>query len=94
MEKPACTGRKPAWLVPPGCRGVQTTSIRLADSRLRYGLPHYQAHHATGRCAGHRELLASAGEPPHLPSGYRHYGEFWKLTLGKHSFFFIFFYRQ
>jgi DNA polymerase-3 subunit epsilon len=26
--------------------GIQPPSIRLADSRTRYGLPHYSSHHA------------------------------------------------
>lgn len=38
-------------------RGRQPTSIRLADSRLRYGLPLYSAHHALTDALACGELL-------------------------------------
>jgi len=37
--------------------GKHTQSIRLADSRLRYNLPHYQAHHALTDALATAELL-------------------------------------
>ncbi|MFI8482268.1 3'-5' exonuclease [Pseudomonas sp. NPDC078700] len=47
--------RKPSWW--DRIRGRQPTSIRLADSRLRYNLPHYQAHHALTDALATAELL-------------------------------------
>ncbi|MDM8350668.1 3'-5' exonuclease [Pseudomonas sp. sp1636] len=47
--------RQPGWL--DRLRGRQPTSIRLADSRLRYGLPLYQAHHALTDALATAELL-------------------------------------
>ncbi|ARU90511.1 3'-5' exonuclease [Pseudomonas sp. M30-35] len=47
--------RKPSWW--DRLRGRQPTSIRLADSRLRYNLPHYQAHHALTDALATAELL-------------------------------------
>ena len=38
-------------------RGRKRISIRLADSRLRYGLPLYQAHHALTDALATAELL-------------------------------------
>ncbi len=38
-------------------RGRPPTSIRLADSRSRYGLPHYPPHHATTDAVATAELL-------------------------------------
>lgn len=46
---------QPGWFA--RLRGVRPTSIRLADSRLRYGLPHYQAHHALVDALATAELL-------------------------------------
>lgn len=46
---------QPGWFA--RLRGVKPTSIRLADSRLRYGLPHYQAHHALVDALATAELL-------------------------------------
>lgn len=45
-------GRWLAWL-----KGGRQTSIRLADSRTRYGLPHYPPHHATVDALATAELL-------------------------------------
>ncbi|MGV8842070.1 MAG: 3'-5' exonuclease [Pseudomonas sp.] len=47
--------RQPGWL--GRLFGRQPTSIRLADSRLRYGLPLYQAHHALTDALATAELL-------------------------------------
>ncbi|WP_010487794.1 3'-5' exonuclease [Pseudomonas sp. S9] len=47
--------RKPSWW--DRLRGRQPTSIRLADSRLRYNLPLYQAHHALTDALATAELL-------------------------------------
>jgi len=47
--------RQPGWL--DRLFGRQPTSIRLADSRLRYGLPLYQAHHALTDALATAELL-------------------------------------
>ena len=47
-------------------------SIRLADSRLRYGLPLYQAHHALTDAVATAELLqaqAATHYPPSTPVG-------------------------
>ncbi|MEX1056213.1 MAG: 3'-5' exonuclease, partial [Natronospirillum sp.] len=37
--------------------GRKPVSIRLADSRTRYGLPHYPPHHATTDAVATAELL-------------------------------------
>ncbi len=47
--------RQPGWLL--RLLGKQPISIRLADSRLRYGLPVYQAHHALTDALATAELL-------------------------------------
>ena len=47
--------RQPGWL--GKLLGRQPTSIRLADSRLRYNLPLYQAHHALSDALATAELL-------------------------------------
>lgn len=47
--------RRPGWL--RQMLGKQPISIRLADSRLRYGLPLYQAHHALTDAIATAELL-------------------------------------
>lgn len=47
--------RRPGWL--HQALGKQPISIRLADSRLRYGLPLYQAHHALTDAIATAELL-------------------------------------
>lgn len=47
--------RQPGWL--RRLLGKQPLSIRLADSRSRYGLPLYQAHHALTDALGTAELL-------------------------------------
>ena len=46
---------QPNWFA--RLRGVKPASIRLADSRLRYGLPLYQAHHALIDALATAELL-------------------------------------
>lgn len=46
---------QPGWFA--RLRGVKPTSIRLADSRARYGLPPYQAHHALVDALATAELL-------------------------------------
>ncbi len=47
--------RQPGWL--GKLLGRQPTSIRLADSRQRYNLPLYQAHHALSDALATAELL-------------------------------------
>ena len=47
--------RKPGWL--SRLMGKEPTSIRLADSRKRYGLPAYMAHHALTDALATAELL-------------------------------------
>lgn len=47
--------RQPGWL--DRLRGRQPVSIRLADSRLRYNLPPYKAHHALTDALATAELL-------------------------------------
>ncbi|NQD95341.1 3'-5' exonuclease [Pseudomonas sp. CrR25] len=47
--------RRPGWL--DRLFGAPPVSIRLADSRLRYGLPLYQAHHALTDALATAELL-------------------------------------
>lgn len=47
--------RKPGWLA--RVMGKKPLSIRLADSRSRYGLPAYQAHHALTDALATAELL-------------------------------------
>lgn len=46
---------RPGWF--DRLRGKKEVSIRLADSRLRYGLPLYQAHHALTDALASAELL-------------------------------------
>lgn len=46
---------EPNWL--QRLFGKRSQSIRLADSRLRYNLPHYQAHHALTDAIATAELL-------------------------------------
>ena len=47
--------RKPTWW--QKLKGQQPVSIRLADSRLRYGLPHYPPHNALVDALASAELL-------------------------------------
>nr|WP_242634487.1 3'-5' exonuclease [Marinobacter salicampi] len=47
--------RSPNWL--SRVRGKRALSIRLPDSRLRYGLPHYPPHHALTDALASAELL-------------------------------------
>jgi DNA polymerase-3 subunit epsilon len=56
--------RHPGWL--GRLLGRQPLSIRLADSRLRYGLPLYQAHHALTDAVATAELL-QAQSATHYP---------------------------
>lgn len=46
---------RPGWF--DRLRGKKPASLRLADSRLRYGLPVYQAHHALTDALATAELL-------------------------------------
>jgi len=57
--------RRPGWL--RQLLEQQTVSIRLADSRLRYGLPLYQAHHALTDALATAELL-QAQSATHYPA--------------------------
>ena len=57
--------RKPGWL--HRLLGKPSVSIRLADSRLRYGLPLYQAHHALTDALATAELL-QAQTATHYPA--------------------------
>jgi DNA polymerase-3 subunit epsilon len=62
--------RRPGWL--RQLLDQQTVSIRLADSRLRYGLPLYQAHHALTDALATAELLQAQSAthyPPTTPVG-------------------------
>ena len=56
--------RRPGWL--RHMLGKPRVSIRLADSRLRYGLPLYQAHHALTDALATAELL-QAQTATHYP---------------------------
>lgn len=57
--------RRPGWL--RQLLDQQAVSIRLADSRLRYGLPPYQAHHALTDALATAELL-QAQAATHYPA--------------------------
>jgi DNA polymerase-3 subunit epsilon len=57
--------RRPGWL--RQLLDQQAVSIRLADSRLRYGLPLYQAHHALTDALATAELL-QAQSATHYPA--------------------------
>jgi DNA polymerase-3 subunit epsilon len=57
--------RRPGWL--RQLLDQQAVSIRLADSRLRYGLPLYQAHHALTDALATAELL-QAQSAMHYPA--------------------------
>lgn len=65
--------RRPGWL--DRLLGRQPLSIRLADSRLRYGLPLYQAHHALTDALACAELL-QAQVATHYPA-YTPVGAVW-----------------
>lgn len=55
IEANLYTQRQPGWLL--RLLGKQRLSIRLADSRSRYGLPLYQAHHALTDALATAELF-------------------------------------
>jgi DNA polymerase-3 subunit epsilon len=57
--------RQPSWL--RQLLNKPSVSIRLADSRLRYGLPLYQAHHALTDAVATAELL-QAQSATHYPA--------------------------
>ncbi|WP_339463297.1 3'-5' exonuclease [Pseudomonas sp. EA_105y_Pfl2_R69] len=57
--------RQPGWL--RQLLNKPSVSIRLADSRLRYGLPLYQAHHALTDAVATAELL-QAQSATHYPA--------------------------
>lgn len=57
--------RRPGWL--RQLLDQRAVSIRLADSRLRYGLPPYQAHHALTDALATAELL-QAQAATHYPA--------------------------
>jgi len=65
--------RQPGWL--DRLFGRQPTSIRLADSRLRYGLPLYQAHHALTDALATAELLQAQVASHYSPT--TPVGELW-----------------
>lgn len=65
--------RKPGWL--SRLRGKQPTSIRLADSRRRYGLPPYRAHHALTDALATAELLQAQVATHYSPD--RTVGSLW-----------------
>jgi DNA polymerase-3 subunit epsilon len=65
--------RQPGWL--DRLFGRQPTSIRLADSRLRYGLPLYQAHHALTDALATAELLQAQVATHYSPT--TPVGELW-----------------
>ena len=58
--------RQPGWL--RQLLGKQSVSIRLADSRLRYGLPLYQAHHALTDALATAELLQAQAATHYPPT--------------------------
>jgi DNA polymerase-3 subunit epsilon len=58
--------RQPGWL--RQLLGQQPLSIRLADSRLRYGLPLYQCHHALTDALATAELLQAQAARHYPPS--------------------------
>lgn len=58
--------RQPGWL--RQLLGKPSVSIRLADSRLRYGLPPYQAHHALTDALATAELLQAQTASHYPPS--------------------------
>jgi DNA polymerase-3 subunit epsilon len=65
--------QQPGWLA--RLMGKKPVSIRLADSRLRYGLPLYQAHHALTDALATAELL-QAQIATHYPADVT-VGELW-----------------
>ncbi|SDT16917.1 DNA polymerase-3 subunit epsilon [Halopseudomonas litoralis] len=65
--------RQPGWLL--RVLGRQPISIRLADSRTRYGLPLYQAHHALTDALATAELF-QAQVATHFSSQQR-LGDLW-----------------
>ena len=65
--------RRPGWL--RQLLDQQAVSIRLADSRLRYGLPLYSAHHALSDALATAELL-QAQVATHYPANTP-VGELW-----------------
>lgn len=65
--------RQPGWF--DRLFGRQPTSIRLADSRLRYGLPLYQAHHALTDALATAELLQAQVATHYSPT--TQVGELW-----------------
>lgn len=67
-------GRQPGWLL--RLLGRKPLSIRLDDSRRRYGLPQYQAHHAATDALATAELL-QAQVATHFSPELR-LGEVWR----------------
>lgn len=65
--------RKTAWF--SRILGRQPISIRLADSRSRYGLPTYQAHHALTDALGTAELFQAQVATHFSPE--QRVGDFW-----------------
>ncbi|WP_166267875.1 3'-5' exonuclease [Marinobacter caseinilyticus] len=55
IEADVHPNRQPTWF--GRLRGQEPLSIRLGDSRLRYGLPHYPPHHALTDALASAELL-------------------------------------
>jgi DNA polymerase III subunit epsilon len=65
---------RPGWL--DRVMGRKPVSIRLADSRLRYGLPLYQAHHALTDALATAELLQA--QVARMDAGSIAVGELWQ----------------
>lgn len=65
---------RPGWL--DRLMGRKPVSIRLADSRLRYGLPLYQAHHALTDALATAELLQA--QAARLDAAQIAVGELWQ----------------
>ena len=65
--------RKTGWFA--RFLGRQSISIRLADSRTRYGLPAYQAHHALTDALGAAELFQAQVATHFSPE--QRVGDFW-----------------
>ncbi len=62
--------RRPNWL--RRLQGQRPLSIRLPDSRTRYGLPHYAPHHALSDALASAELFQAQVQhhfSPHTPIG-------------------------
>lgn len=77
MELEARLHRRPRpWLARLLRREAPRVSIRLGDSRQRYGLPRYRPHHAVTDALATAELLQA--QVAHRYSGQTQVGELWR----------------